>query len=75
MYNLPTAIIQHIYIYIYEYGSTYTYKFDKVLKQMTAHCSIYSCHKCFKPWNNCYCYCKVCKTYLKYCHQLFVTMK
>ena len=38
---------------------------------MVAHCFIYNRHKCFKPWNNCYCYCKVCKTYLKYCQQIF----
>ena len=24
-----------------------------------------------QTWNNCYCYCLVCKTYLKYCHQAF----
>ena len=46
-------------------------KAGKVLKQMTAHCFTYNCHKCFKPWNNCYCYCPVCKTYPKYCHQIF----
>ena len=67
MDKLPTNIIQHIY----EHDSTYNVKFDKVLKQMAAHCFIYNCHQCFKPWNNCYCYCKVCKTYLRYCHQIF----
>ena len=56
---------------IYSYYPTYKEHFDKVLKQMMAHCFIYNCHKCFKPWNNCCCYCKVCKTYLKYCHQIF----
>ena len=45
--------------------------FDKVLKQLMAHCFIYNCHQCFKPWNNCYCYCKVCKTYIEYCKQIF----
>ena len=56
---------------MYEYDSTYKVNFDRLLKQMTAHCFIYNCHKCFKPWNNCYCYCPVCTTYLRYCHQIF----
>ena len=67
MDKLPPTIIQHIY----EYGNTYTIKFDKILKQLSAHCFIYNCHKCFKPWNICYCYCLVCKTCLEYCHQKF----
>ena len=67
MEQLPTTIIQHVY----QYDSTYRVKFDKVLKQMTAHCFIYNCHKYFKPWNSCYCDCLVCKTYLKCCHQTF----
>ena len=36
-----------------------------------AHCVIYNCHKFFKPCNNSYCYCKICKTHLKLCHQIF----
>ena len=67
MDKLPSTIIQHIY----EYDDTCNIKFDKVLKQLSAHCFICNCHKCFKPWNNCYCYCLVCQTYLKYCHQIF----
>ena len=62
---LPDEVITHIY----RYDPTYTEHFDKVLKQSMAHCFIYNGHKCFKPCDNCYCYCKVCKTYLKYCHQ------
>ena len=42
-----------------------------VLKQLTAHCFIYNCRICFKPYNNCCCYCVVCKTYLKFCQQIF----
>ena len=49
MDKLPSNIIQHTY----EYDNTYKIKLDKVLKQMMAHCFIYNCHKCFKPWNNC----------------------
>ena len=46
-------------------------KFDKVLKQLSAHCFIYNCHKCSKPWNKYYCYCVVCKAYLKLCQQIY----
>ena len=67
MGKLPLIIIQHIY----EYDNTYKIKLGKVLGQLFAHCCIYNCHKCFKPWDNCYCYCPVCKTYSKYCHQIF----
>ena len=42
-----------------------------VLKQMMAHCFIYNCHICFKPWNNCCCYCEICKTYLEFRHQIY----
>ena len=67
MDKLPSNIIQHIY----EYDNTYKDKFDKVLKQLTAHCFIYNCRICFKPYNNCCCYCVVCKTYLKFCQQIY----
>ena len=66
MDKLPSTITQHIY----GYGNTYKIKFDKVLKQMMAHCFIYNCRTCFKPYNNC-CYCAVCKTYLKFCQQIY----
>ena len=55
MDKLPSTIIQHIY----EYDNTYEIKFDKVLKQLMAHCFIYNCRTCFKPYNNCCCYCVV----------------
>ena len=61
----PDEVIRNMY----KYDSTYKHIFDKVLKQMMAHCFIYDCHLCMNEWNNCYCYCKVCKTYLTYCHQ------
>ena len=67
MDKLPSNIIQHIY----EYDNTCKIKFDKVLKQLSAHCFIYNSHKCFKPWNICYCYCVVCKPYLKICQQIY----
>ena len=58
MDTLPSTIIQHIY----EYDNTYNIKFDKVLKQLSAHCFIHNCHICFKSWNNCYCYCEIRRT-------------
>ena len=67
MDKLPSTILQHIY----EYDNTYKIRFEKVLKQLSAHCFIHNCHICFKPWNNCYCYCSVRKSYLKYCHHIF----
>ena len=49
-----------VIINIYKYDPTHkTTHVDKVSKQMMAHCFIYNCHKCFKPWTNCYCFCKV----------------
>ena len=56
---------------IYECDNTYKIKFGKVLTQLTAHCFIYNCRICLKPYNNCCCYCVVCKTYLKFCQQAF----
>ena len=67
MDKLPVEITRKIY----EYDDTFKIEFDKVLKQLRCFCFFYRCHFCFKQWNNCSCYCKVCKTYLKYCHQLY----
>ena len=67
MDKLPSHIIQPIY----EYDSTYKIRFGKVLKQLMAHCFIYNCRMCCKPYDNCCCYCVVCKTCLKLCQQTF----
>ena len=67
MDKLPSNIIQHIH----EYDNTCKDKFGQVLAQLTAHCLIYHCRICFKPYNNCYCYCSRCKTYLKFCQQIY----
>ena len=67
MDELQSTIIQQIY----EYDNTYNIRFDNVLKQMMAHCFIYNCRTCFKPYNKCCCYCSVCTTYLKICQQLY----
>ena len=67
MDKLPGEVIRKIY----EYGSTFKVKFDKVLAQLPAHIFIYRCSECFKPYNRCFCYCKICRTYLRFCHQLY----
>ena len=67
MDNLPVEVIRKIY----SYDNTYKIKFDKVLTQLKSHCFIYNCRICFKPYNNSCCYCPRCRTYLKYCQQLY----
>ena len=67
MDKLPTTIIQHLY----EYDSTYKHMFDKVLFQLNMHCVMYRCSVCFKPYNQCVCYCRTCRTYLIFCRQLY----
>ena len=71
MDKLPAEVIRKIY----SYDNTYKIKFDKVLTQLKSHCFIYNCRICFKPYNNCCCYCPRCRTYLKYCQQLYFTSK
>ena len=66
MDNLPVGVIRNIY----SYDPTYKEHFDKVLKQMVAQCFIYHCHFCMNRWSHCFCYCKVCKTCLTFCHQM-----
>ena len=41
-----------------------------VLKQLSAHCFIHNCQICFKPYDKCYCYCVVCKAYIKFGQQI-----
>ena len=67
MDNLPIEVIRQIY----EFDSTYKIKFDKVLKQLAAHIYIYRCSECFKEWNKCFCYCKIGRTYPRFCNQIF----
>ena len=67
MDKLPVEVIRRIY----ECDSIYKIKFDKVLTQLSAHCFIYNCRICSKPYNNCCCYCSRCKTYLKFCQQIY----
>ena len=67
MNNLPIDTIRNIY----EYDSTYRDQFDKTLRQLRVFCFVYRCHLCCLKWNHCSCYCKVCKTYLKFCQQIY----
>ena len=69
--NNYSTIYIYIYIYIYRYGGIYKVKFDKVLPQMEVHCFIYRCSECFKPYNQCFCYCQTCGAYLGFCKQLY----
>ena len=67
MDNLPIEITRKIY----EYDPTYRELFDKVFVSLRVHCFIYRCQLCFKPYNQCFCYCVVCRTYLRFCHQIY----
>ena len=67
MNNLPNDIIRNIY----GYDSTYRESFDKALRQLRVFCFVYRCSECFKPYNKCFCYCNVCKTYLRFCKQIY----
>ena len=67
MDKLPVEVKRRIY----EYDSTSKIKSDKVLTQLTAHMFIYRCSECFKEWNKCFWYCKICRTYLRFCHHIY----
>ena len=67
MDTLPTTIIQHIH----EYDNTYTYIFDKVSLSFKLHCFTYRCSECCSHYNECYCYCTTCRTFLRFCKQLY----
>ena len=53
------------------YASTYNVKFDKVLLQMKMHWFMCRCSECFKPYNQCVCYCQTCGTCFRFCKQLY----
>ena len=56
---------------IYEYDSTCRHVFNKALIQLRYNFFIYRCHICCRKWNDCFCWCLVCRTYLRLCHQLY----
>ena len=67
MDNLPVGVIRKMH----EYDSTYKIRFDKVLKQLSAHRFIYRCRICFNEWGKCFCYCPTCRTYFRFCQQIY----
>ena len=70
MDHLPVEIIRNIY----SYGPTHKEHFGQVLLQLNMHCFIYRCSECFKPYNQCVCYCRTCRTYLRFCRQIYFQM-
>ena len=67
MESLPIEIIRKVY----EYDPTYRDSFDKTLRQLRCFCFVYRCSECFKPYNKCFCYCNDCRTYLRFCRQIY----
>ena len=63
----PDGVITHIY----KYDSTHKTLFEQVLPQLNMHCFVYRCSECFKLFNQCFCYCQTCRTYLRFCRQLY----
>ena len=41
--------------------------FGKLLIPLNVHCFIHRCDKCCRHYNDCYCYCKTCRTFLRFC--------
>ena len=70
MGNLPVEVIRQIY----SYDPTYKEHFDQVLPQLNIQWFIYRCSECFKPYNQCFCYCPTCRTYLRFCRQIYFQM-
>ena len=65
--TFPDEVIRNIY----KYESHYRNMFDKALLQLDMHCFIHRCSECLKPYNQCVCYCQTCRTYLRFCRQLY----
>ena len=56
---------------IYSYNPTYKEHFDKVLISLKVHCFICRCGRCCRHYNDCHCYCETCRTFLRFCKQLY----
>ena len=67
MGKLPTTVIQQIY----GYDNSYKDIVGKVMIQLNLHCFIYGGSECYKPYNQCVCYCQTCRTFLRFCRQLY----
>ena len=70
MDNLPVGVIRQIY----SYDPVYKEQFDKVLLQLNIHCFVYRCYECFKPYNQCCCSCRTCRTNLRFGRQTYFQM-
>ena len=64
---LPVEILRHIY----EYDSTYRDEFERSLVRIKVDFYLYKCNDCHKRWQKCNCYCKTCKTYKRFCQQIY----
>ena len=67
MDTLPIEIIRKIY----EYDSTYKEMFGNTLLQLRCYAFIYRCSDCFKPFNRRFCYCPDCRTFKRFCKQIY----
>ena len=57
-------------IQLYSFDPTYKDIGDKVLISSEVHCLIYRCDRCCRHYNDCYCYCETCRTFLRFCKQM-----
>jgi hypothetical protein len=67
MNKLPIEIIRNIYLY----DSTYRDEFERSLVRIKVDFYLYKCPDCYKKWQKCSCYCPVCKTYKRFCQQIY----
>ena len=42
---------------------------DNIWISLNVHCLICRCDRCRRHHNDCYCYCKTCRTFLRFCKQ------
>ena len=64
---LPVEILRNIY----EYDSTYRDVFERSLMIIKVDFYLYKCVDCHKRWQKCNCYCKTCKTFKRFCQQIY----
>ena len=63
MDKLPFEVIRQIY----SYDPTYKQHFDNVFEFLEKyHCFIYRCDQCCRHYNDCYCCCNTCRTFLRF---------
>ena len=62
MCELPFQVVRQVY----SYDPTYKYMFYKALISLEVHCFVYRCDRCCRHYNDCYCYCETCRTFLRF---------